>query len=270
MPTMPLLTLCLLAIVQGITEFLPISSSAHLILLHEWTGQNADALALDVAVHIGSVIAVVIYLRAEVAQVLRGLVQVLGGQRRATEAQLALNLILMTIPALVVGFALAATGLIDLLRSPVVIGVTMIVFGLWLWWVHRSTPEARPMADLNRGDVLRLGLWQAVALIPGVSRSGITMTAARLARFERHAAARISMLMSIPVTLSTGGYLGIKVVKEGMSRAQWAEVGLAALLAMVSAWVALVLMMRFLDRVSFTPYVVYRVLLGIVLLAVAL
>ena len=267
---MTLLTLSLLAIVQGITEFLPISSSAHLILLHEWTGQTADALALDVAVHIGSVMAVILYLRAEVGRVLRGLGQLAGGDRTAPDARLALQLVLVTIPTLIMGAVLAATGLVDRLRDPVIIGVTMIVFGLWLWWAHRSQPEDRKMDDWNMRDVVRMGLWQAVALIPGVSRSGITMTTARLLRFERHAAARLSMLMSIPVTLATGGYLGLKVVTEGMSAAQWGQVGLAAALAFVSAWVALVLMMRFLDRVSFTPYVIYRVVLGVVLLAIAL
>ncbi len=266
---MPLLILCLLAVVQGITEFLPISSSAHLILLHEWSGQTADALALDVAVHLGSVVAVVIYLRREVAGVLRGLGLLAWGERRAPEARLALNLVLVTIPTLIAGAILAASGLVDRLRDPVVIGVTMIVFGVWLWWAHRNSPEERRLDDWSLRDVWRMGLWQAVALIPGVSRSGISMTTARLLRFERHAAARLSMLMSIPVTLATGGYLGLKAAKEGIDAAQWGQIGLAAALAFVSAWVALVLMMRFLDRVSFTPYVVYRIVLGVVLLAMA-
>ncbi|GGE11832.1 undecaprenyl-diphosphatase [Gemmobacter megaterium] len=267
---MPLLTLCLLAIVQGLTEFLPVSSSAHLILLHEWSGQTADALALDVAVHVGSVLAVILYLRAEVGRVMRGLGQAVRGQTEGADARLALYLVLATIPTLIVGVILAATGLIDRLRDPVIIGITMIVFGLWLWWAHRTAPEERGVEDWRLRDVVRMGLWQAVALIPGVSRSGITMTTARLLRFERHAAARLSLLMSIPVTLATGGYLGIKVVKEGMTAAQWTQIGFAALLALISAWVALVLMMRFLNRVSFTPYVIYRVVLGIVLLAVVL
>lgn len=266
---MPLMILCLLAIVQGVTEFLPVSSSAHLILIHEATGQTADALALDVAVHIGSVVAVLIYLRAEVMKVLVGLGQLLRGRTDTAAARLALCLVLVTIPTLIVGAALAITGIVDKLRDPTVIGVTMIVFGIWLWWAHRSAPEERDLTDWNLRDVVRMGLWQAVALIPGVSRSGITMTTARLLRFDRHSAARLSMLMSIPVTLSTGGYLGIKVAKEGMNPGLWGDIGLAALLSFAAAYVSLVLMMRFLNKVSFTPYVIYRVLLGVVLLIIA-
>lgn len=267
---MPLMILCLLAIVQGITEFLPISSSAHLILLHEFSGQSPNALALDVAVHMGSILAVLLYLRSEVGQVLRGLGQWLTGKRDTAEARLAFCLVLVTLPTLLAGLMLAVTGVVDHLRNPTVIGVTMIVFGIWLWWAHRISPEVREMEDFSLRDVWRMGLWQAVALIPGTSRSGITMTTARLLQFKRHAAAKISMLMSIPVTLSTGGYLGIKVAKEGMPEGLWADVGLAAALSFVAAYVSLVLMMKFLHLISFTPYVIYRVVLGVILLAVTL
>lgn len=267
---MPLMILSMLAIVQGITEFLPISSSAHLILLHNVSGESQNALALDVAVHMGSILAVLIYLRAEVCQVLRGLGQWLTGNRHTAEARMALCLVLVTIPTLIVGAILAVTGVVDLLRTPTVIGITMIVFGIMLWWAHRSHPEEREMTDWNLRDVLRMGLWQAVALIPGTSRSGITMTVSRMLNFKRHAAAKISMLMSIPVTLSTAGYLGIKVAKEGMPEGLWADIGIAAALAFVAAYVSLVLMMRFLHKVSFTPYVVYRIVLGIFLLVVTI
>lgn len=267
---MPLMILCLLAIVQGITEFLPISSSAHLILLHEISGQTPNALALDVAVHMGSIVAVLIYLRTEVMQVLRGCLQWLSGNRDTTDARLALCLVLVTIPTLIIGAILAVTGLVDQLRNPTVIGVTMIVFGIWLWWAHKTSPEERGMDDWRLSDVAKMGLWQAVALIPGTSRSGITMTTARLLRFKRHAAAKISMLMSIPVTLSTGGYLGIKVAKDGMPDGLWADVGLAALLSFLAAYISLVLMMKFLHRVSFTPYVIYRIILGVILLVVTI
>lgn len=265
---MPLYLLCLLAIVQGITEFLPISSSAHLILVHYFSGYNADGLALDVAVHMGSVVAVLIYLRAEVAKCFVGLWDLLRGRTGTDAARLASCLILVTIPTLIFGAVLAITGVIDHLRSPVVIGVTMIVFGIWLYWAHKNSPEEREMADWNLKDVTKMGLWQAVALIPGTSRSGITMTVARLLNFKRHAAAKISMLMSIPVTLSTGGYLGIKIAKEGIEQGAWGDIALAAFLSFVAAYIALHLMMKFLDKVSFTPYVVYRIVLGVALLAV--
>lgn len=260
--------LSLLAIVQGITEFLPISSSAHLILIHAATGEGTDALALDVAVHLGSIVAVVIYLRAEVARVLAGVGDLVTGRGDSARALSVGHLVVATIPALVLGLVLALTGWVERLRDPLVIGVTMIVFGIWLWWAHRTSPEDRALDQWTRADALRLGLWQAVALIPGVSRSGITMTAARLAGFERHSAARLSMLLSIPVTLATGGYLGIKVLRDGIPAALWGDIALAAGLAFVFAYGALVVMMHFLGRVSFTPYVVYRALLGAVLLVV--
>ena len=264
---MSLLTLSLLAIVQGITEFLPISSSAHLILLHELTGQSHEALALDVAVHLGSILAVVLYFRADVLRAFVGAGQVLRGHLASPEAFLALCLMLATLPALVLGVVLAVTGWVDLLRDARLIGVTMIVFGVWLWWVHRTAPEVRAAREWRLRDALRMGLWQAVALVPGVSRSGITITEARRLGFDRHSAAKLSMLMSVPITLATGGYLGLKVVKRGMDAALLGDIALGAILAFGAAWAALALMMRFLDRVSFTPYVIYRILLGAVLLA---
>lgn len=266
---MPILTLSLLAIVQGITEFLPISSSAHLILLHRMTGETADALALDVAVHLGSILAVVLYFRPDVTRAFAGVGQVLRGRLDSAEAFLALCLILATVPAVAVGAVLALTGWVDLLRNAQIIGVTMIVFGVLLWWVHRTSPETREAREWTMKDAVRMGAWQAVALIPGVSRSGITMMAARGLGFERHSAAKLSMLMSIPITLATGGLLGLKAADQGISAALLGDVAIAAVLAFLAAYAALALMMRFLDRVSFTPYVVYRIILGVVLLALA-
>lgn len=266
---MSLLTLSLLAIVQGITEFLPISSSAHLILLHELTGETHQALALDVAVHLGSILAVVLYFRQDVGRALSGLGQLARGRMDSAEGFLALCLIVATVPALAAGLVLKLTGWVDLLRDARLIGVTMIVFGLWLWWVHRSAPEDRPATSWTLRHALRMGLWQALALVPGVSRSGITITAARQLGYDRHSAARLSMLMSIPITLATGGVLGLDAIESGIDSAWLLDISVAALLAFVAAWTALALMMRFLDRVSFTPYIVYRVLLGIGLLALA-
>jgi len=263
---MSLFHLLILALIQGITEFLPISSSAHLALIHELGGPSGDAVALDVAVHLGSIVAVVLYFRADVARVLAGLGALVRGRLEGAESRLALGLILATIPAVLVGGVLAVTGWVDLLRNTQVIGWTMIVFGLALWWVHRTAPEARAAEDWRLRDALVMGLWQAVSLVPGVSRSGITMTAARGLGFERHSAARIALLMSIPITLATGGFLVMKLGRADLGPTFWRDAALAAVLAFAAAYGALALMMRFLDRVSFTPYVVYRVVLGVVLL----
>lgn len=266
---MSLLTLLLLAIVQGITEFLPISSSAHLALIHALNGPTGKDIALDIAVQIGSILAVVVYLRAEVGRALAGLGHLAGGRRQTPEARLALCLIVATIPAVLFGAAIVFAGWEERLRDIRVIGWTMIVFGLLLWWVHRTSPETRGEAEWTLPQALRMGLWQAISLIPGVSRSGITMTAARSLGFERHAAARISILMSIPITLATGALLAKDVAESQAGLTLLANAGIAALFAFGAAYAALALMMRFLARVSFTPYVIYRVILGAVLLGIA-
>lgn len=266
---MTILNLLILALIQGITEFLPISSSGHLILIHQFGGPSAEDIALDVAVHLGSIVAVVLYFRADVGRAFAGLVPLARGDWRRPDARLALGLLIATIPAVIVGGVLAVTGWVDALRDIRIIGWTMILFGILLYVVHARAPEARRDSDWTLRDALVMGLWQAVSLIPGVSRSGITMTAARWLGFERHGAAKIALLMSIPITLATGALLVLKIGEGGAAPMLWRDAGLAALMAFAAAYAALALMMRFLDRVSFTPYVLYRIALGVVLLAVA-
>jgi len=266
---MTILNLLILALIQGITEFLPISSSGHLILIHQFTGSSPDDVALDVAVHLGSIVAVVVYFRPDVARAFGGIVPLLRGQMQRSEARLALGLIIATIPAVLVGGLLAVTGWVDHLRDMRVIGWTMIIFGVLLYVVHARAPEVRKDGDWTLRDAVIMGLWQAVALIPGVSRSGITMTAARWLGFERHSAAKVALLMSVPITLATGMLLVLKLGDGQVSPTLWRDAGIAALMAFGAAYGALVLMMRFLDKVSFTPYVLYRLALGVVLLALA-
>lgn len=267
---MTLFYLMILSIVQGITEFLPISSHAHLILLHELEAvPNQDALALDIAVHLGSIVAVCLYFRTEVGRVLTGIGRMARGDLANSEAFLALALGIATVPALVLGAILALTGWIDVLRNITIIGWTMILFGILLWWAHRAFPEARHDGEWRLKDAVIMGLWQAVALIPGVSRSGITMTSARMLGFERHAAARLSMLMSIPITLATGAFLALEVAQNPLSTGLLWQAAVGAVLAFVSAYAALALMMRFLSTVSFTPYILYRLVLGVILLGIA-
>ena len=262
--------LVILAIVQGITEFLPISSSGHLILLHEFGATPAeDPIAIDVAVHLGSILAVCLYFRADFRRILTGTGQLFRGQLGSPESFLAFALAIATLPALVVGFVLAATGWIELLRNATVIGWMMILFGILLWWAHRTFPETRMAREWRLRDAVIMGLMQCLALVPGVSRSGITMTAGRMLGFDRVEAARLAMLMSIPITLATGGYLLLKLPGEPMGAEFLWQLALGALLSFIAAWVALALMMRFLRVVSFTPYVVYRILLGAGLLVLA-
>lgn len=266
---MTLFSLFLLAIIQGITEFLPISSSAHLALLHQVNGTGDEDVALDVAVHLGSILAVIVYFHAESAAAGRGLTDLARRRHHTTQAQLTRNLLLATIPLVLFGGLIVVMGWQDAMRDIRVIGWTMIVFGILLWWVDRVAPQSLLTADWSLRRAMIMGLWQALALIPGVSRSGITITGARAIGLERRDATRLSMLMSIPATLATGAVLVIDLAQSDAGGDLLGRAMFAALFAFAAAWCALCLMMRFLDRVSFTPYVIYRIALGIVLLALA-
>lgn len=265
---MSLFHLILVALIQGITEFLPVSSSGHLILLPALTGLEDQGQVIDVAVHVGTLGAVVLYFWRDVRDGLAGLPRALTGRLDTPGARLAMGLIVATIPTVLAGAALHFTGLSDALRSITVIGWTMLLFGLLLWWADRTGAQVKEATDWSLRDALILGLWQAVALIPGTSRSGITITGARAMGYTRSDGARISMLMSIPTIIASGVLLGGDVAVT--SDAQAARDGaIAAAFAFVSALLALSLMMRLLRSVSFTPYVIYRLALGLVLLGIA-
>lgn len=254
-----------LAILQGITEFLPVSSSAHLELLHQYNGQTTDDLALDVAVHLGTLGAVILYFWKDVKRGLQGVVDLIFGRFSTNDAALAKALILATIPVVIAGLILKVSGGAEMLRSLHVIGWAMILFGILLWWADRNPIAVKTAADWNTPDAIKLGLWQAVALIPGTSRSGITITGALKMGYSRTDAARISMLMSIPTIIASGVLIGADAAATA-NAALIKPALIAATFSFVAALVALMLMMRLLKTVSFTPYVIYRVILGAVLL----
>ena len=265
---MTLLQLLLVAIIQGLTEFLPVSSSGHLILLPTLTGAQDQGLAIDVAVHVGTLLAVVLYFRTAVAEATVGLGRLLRGKMDTPGARTAFLLIIATIPVMVVGLILKVLGIDEMLRSVAVIGWTMLIFGLVLYWADKTGTKARTSEDWQLKDALWMGLAQVIALIPGTSRSGITITAARKLGYDRTSAATLSMLMSIPTILASGALLSLDVIGQ----ADWQlarDASIAAAFAFVAAMVALILMMRLLRSVSFTPYVIYRVILGIALLIYA-
>ncbi|MCB1387781.1 MAG: undecaprenyl-diphosphate phosphatase [Rhodobacteraceae bacterium] len=258
---MPLYHILILALIQGITEFLPISSSAHLILFPQLTGLQDQGVALDVAVHVGTLLAVMIYFRDDVGRVWRALPELARGRIDSAGARMAFLLLIATIPVIVLGFVLKVTGLVDSMRSMAVIGWTMLGFGVVLYAADKLGPEDRRAEGWTLRDAVILGLWQAVALIPGTSRSGSTITGARFLGFERHDAARLSMLMSIPTIIASGVLTALDLFETANARA--ALDGLVgASISFVAALVALRLMMRFLAAVSFTPYVIYRIALG--------
>lgn len=265
---MSLFHLILVAIIQGITEFLPISSSGHLILLPNLTGLQDQGQTIDVAVHVGTLGAVVLYFWPDVKRAISGLPHALIGRTDTEQARLALGLIIATIPTVIAGFILYMTGLSEAMRSITVIGWTMLGFGLLLYWMDQKAPQTKETADWGVRDAFKMGLWQVLALIPGTSRSGITITGARQLGYTREDGARIAMLMSIPTILASGTLLALDVI--GNADARLARDGaIAAVFAFFSALLALSLMMRLLRSVSFTPYVIYRVILGAILLFMA-
>lgn len=265
---MPILHLLILAIVQGLTEFLPISSSGHLILLPQLLGTEDQGQILDVAVHVGTLGAVVLYFWTDVRQIVIALPRAVTLNFSDHAAFMALALILATIPVMVIGLILKLTGLDDAMRSIAVIGWAMLVFGIVLWWFDQKAPADRTAPEWTLRHAIIMGMWQVLALIPGTSRSGITITGGRALGYAREDAAKLAMLMSIPTIIAAGGLSAMEVI--GTADAALAkDAAIAAIFAFLSALLALTLMMRLLRAVSFTPYVVYRVILGVILLWIA-
>ncbi|MGR3455536.1 undecaprenyl-diphosphate phosphatase [Pseudooceanicola sp.] len=263
---MSLLHLFLLAVIQGLTEFLPISSSAHLILFPQITGMADQGQVIDVAVHVGTLGAVVVYFWADVWMGLKGIPDMLRGRLDTPGARLAFLLVIATIPVILFGLVLKLTGLDDAMRSVAVIGWTMLGFGLVLYWADQVSDGEKTDRDWTLRDAVIMGLWQAVALIPGTSRSGATITGALFLGYNRRDAAKLSMLMSIPTIIASASLLSLDVIAEGNSALAW-EALIAAIFAFLSALLALALLMRLLRTISYTPFVIYRVILGIGLLA---
>ena len=263
---MPILHLIILAIIQGITEFLPVSSSAHLILFPNLTNSQDQGPFIDVAVHLGTLCAVVAYFRKDVSCVYSGCLGLSTGKIEGKNEFLALCLLIATIPAILAGLTIKMTGYDVALRGNVaLIGAAMMGFGIVLWWSDRKGHSHRSGDDWTLKEALILGLWQAIALIPGTSRSGITITGARFMGYSREEAARLSMLMSIPIIIAAAT-LGAIDAASSANFALLRDGAIAALFAAISAFIALALMMRWLRRVSFTPYVIYRIIFGAILI----
>ncbi|MHA6324799.1 undecaprenyl-diphosphate phosphatase [Roseivivax sp. CAU 1753] len=265
---MSLFHLLILALIQGITEFLPVSSSGHLILLPQLTGAEDQGLALDVAVHVGTLLAVILYFWADVRVALAGTMRLLRGKIDTAGAFLALCLLIATIPVMAAGLLLRLSGFDEALRSVAVIGWAMIVFGVVLYWADRRGAETARAENWTLRHAVIMGLWQVLALIPGTSRSGITITGGRQLGYDRQSAAKLAMLMSIPTILASGGLLGLEAITSP-DPLPLRDCAIGAAMAFGAALAALSLMMRLLRSVSFTPYVIYRLGLGVALLVYA-
>lgn len=261
---MSLFQLFVLALVQGITEFLPISSSGHLALVPEMTSWPDQGLAMDVAVHVGTLGAVMLYFRQDVARVALGGLGFVGRRADAGDKRLFGHLVIATIPVVIAGLALKLSGYDEALRSPLVIAAASIGFGIILYAADMLAARTKAIARMTYGHAVTLGLAQVLALIPGASRAGTTMTAARALGYTRPEAARFSMLMSIPTILAAGSLLGLDVLQGGEALGLDALIGAA--LSFVSALAAIHFLMKWLEGASMTVFVVYRVLLGVLLL----
>jgi len=253
-----------LAVLQGLTEFLPISSSAHLILLPVIVGWEDQGLAFDVAVHVGTLTAVVVYYRKDLLKLISAWFGSLLGKGFNDEAKLAWYVGLGTIPVGLVGISLS-DAMQETLRSPLVIAAATIVFALLLWWADKRAKEQRDTITLL--DALVVGLCQAIALIPGTSRSGITITAGLLLGLKREYAAKFSFLLSIPVIALAGSLKALELYQSGFD-ILWGFMFIGAVVSAVVAYLSIAWFLKLLNKISMMPFVWYRLVLGIVLIGV--
>ena len=266
---MDTLQILLLALIQGLTEFLPISSSAHLILAPRFFGYDDQGLAFDVAVHVGSLLAVVFYFRAELLLMIRDFFSSLfSGGERTKHSQLAWMIILSTVPIVIVGKLFVSLVESDL-RSVLVIATTTLFFGLMLYWFDKKGSQVRDEFSINWKDALIIGIFQTLAIIPGTSRSGITMTAGMMLGLTREAASRFSFLLSIPTILMSGILVTLDLVNQP-DAVDWESMLLGAVLSFIAAYLCIKLFLRFIQAMGMTPFVIYRLLLGALLLYIAL
>ena len=260
---MELIQIIVLALVQGLTEFLPISSSAHLILVPIIAGWQDQGLAFDVAVHVGTLAAVIFYFRKTIKNLVIDWLASLQQRKNVGESKLAWAVIIGTIPVGVAG--LLFNDLVEtFLRSPLVIAATTILFGLLLGWADWIGKRNRHEQQINWRDTLLIGLSQALALIPGTSRSGITMTAALMLGLTREAAARFSFLLSIPVIFLAGGLETLKLI-EAEQQTNWSALATGAVVSGISAYLCIFFFLKLLDRIGMWPFVIYRLILGAIL-----
>ncbi|HYW04752.1 MAG TPA: undecaprenyl-diphosphate phosphatase [Gammaproteobacteria bacterium] len=264
---MNLLHLIVLAVVQGLTEFLPVSSDAHLILVPHLLGWPDQGLAFDVAVHVGTLAAVLWYFRAELAGMARSWAAAPDPRSAAGDARLAWAVVLGTVPVGLAGLLLRDF-VAHSLRTPAVIAWATIGFALVLWLADILGRRRRTEHQLRWSDVLWIGCAQTLALIPGASRSGTTMTAGRALGLTREGAARFSFLLSIPVIFLAGALETLELLRGGHPVA-WGELALAALVAAVTAYVCIRVFLRLLERVGMLPFVIYRLVLGPLVLLLA-
>ena len=257
-----------LAVVQGLTEFLPISSSGHLVLVPSVLGWSDQGLVFDVAVHFGSLGAVCIFFRNDIAALLRGSLNVATGHLEVPESRMAMAIALGTVPAAVAGL-LFAGWISDNLRHPGVVVATLAGYGVFLALADRFGRRQRVIAEVRLGDALVIGLAQALALVPGTSRSGVTISAALMLGFQRRDAARFSFLLSAPVILLATLYEVTILLMDG-GAVSWGTLAVAAAVSGLVAYASIEFFMRFVTTIGLLPFAIYRLILAALIVVLLL
>lgn len=251
-----MLEIILLSITQGITEFLPISSSAHLILLSKYLNFNNENLTLDISLHLGSLLAVIYFFKKEIFTFIEN-------------RSLFIKIILASLPTFIVGFFIVKLNIIEQIRNIQIIAFTTIIFGILLYISDRSEQKKNSASQLNFKDTIYIGLLQVLSLIPGVSRSGITITGARFLNFSRMESAKISFLLSIPTLFAVSSYNILKIIKLNNLQLTIENLG-GLFLAFIFSLITLKYFLNFLKRFSLLFFVIYRIFLGILIIKIYL
>lgn len=255
-----------LALIQGATEFLPISSSAHLILLPTLFGWHDQGLAFDIAVHVGTLFASLVYFRVQISEIAGAWFKSLLGSGTTAESKLGWFIIVASVPVAVSG-ALAYDLVENELRSVTVIGLATLLFALLLWYADHFRRGQRTLRELRLTDALLIGLGQALAIIPGTSRSGITMTVALMVGLNRKEAARIAFLLAIPVIAMAGGWQVLQLIVSEIE-INWLQFTIATAISAVVAYLCIHYFLVFIEKIGMLPFVIYRVLLAAFILII--
>jgi undecaprenyl-diphosphatase len=265
---MDLFQIILLALIQGLTEFLPISSSAHLALAPVIMGVEDQGLAFDISVHLGSLLAVILYFRKELSRVTADTAgHYLLRHEQTHYSKLGMAIIIATLPIILFG---GLKTLLDIeFRSPILIAWMSILFGLLLWWADTKPRRYREMDDILIRDALIIGLFQVLAILPGTSRSGITMTAALMLGFTRTAASHFSFLLAVPTILMSAAVVVLDIIKAD-AKLDTTAMLIGAVFSFIFAYLAIHWFLKLVERTGMLPYIIYRVLLGVILLYIFL
>ncbi len=272
---MPLYYIAILALVQGITEFLPVSSSGHLVLLHHFFAPEGASLdlsdnrILDVAVHVGTLVSVLVYFRSDIKQMIKGIFSVftvdkLDDVTYSSGKTMAFNIIIASVPAIVFGLIIHMTEP-NWLSSVKLVAWNLVIFGIILGIADRFFSDKRVITELNWKQAALIGLAQALALIPGVSRAGATITTARFLGFSRTESARFSLLLATVAISGAGVLSGIGLLENGNTALIY-DALVCVSLAFIAGYIVIFFMMNWLARASLMPFVIYRICLGFILL----